>query len=240
MSHLRQTLKTVLSDVLPRSWLLTRGPRLSLAGVTEIALTFDDGPHPEHTPRLLDTLAAGGATGTFFVIGERAAKHPHLVRRIVDEGHELGNHSWSHSEPAQTSATRFLAEVARTRRCLQDLIGRDCRLTRPPKGALTIRKALGLWRQGQTIALWNADPKDFALRDAESLQKWLDEYRPSPGDIILLHDNHPFASMAVERLANDFDKALRFVRLSQWLSASLTETSMQAEAARDWEVADVR
>src|SRR5207237_904050 len=69
-----------------------RGPRLS----GKAALTFDDGPDPSHTPRVLDVLGAHGITATFFLIGERAAREPALARRIAEEGHDLGNHTWSH------------------------------------------------------------------------------------------------------------------------------------------------
>ncbi len=221
MSQLRQLFKSVFTAALPKSLLLTHGPRRRTRGIDiprspcEIALTFDDGPHPEHTPRLLDLLADAGARATFFVVGERAEQHPGLIRRIADEGHELGNHTWTHSEPSQTSAARFLEEVAQTRRLIQDLASHDCRLTRPPKGALTIRKALGLWRQQQTVALWNVDPKDFSMLDTAAMSQWLGGYRPQSGDIVLLHDNHPRTAVAVEQLVENH--ALRFVTLSDWL-----------------------
>lgn len=234
MSSLRQFLKSAFSAALPKSLLLTHGPsRAVIDGPTEIALTFDDGPHPEHTPRLLDMLADAGARGTFFIVGERAEQHPGLIRRIADEGHELGNHTWTHSEPSQTSAARFLDEVARTRRLIQDLIGRDCRLTRPPKGSLTISKALGLWRQQQTIALWNIDPKDFTMPDEPAMSRWLNSYRPQFGDIVLLHDNHSRAAIAVEQLVENH--ALRFVTLSDWRHPGEAPRS----PARELEVADV-
>ena len=131
MSTSRQLLKSAFELVLPKSWLLVRGPTIaSNSGPPEIALTFDDGPHPEHTPRLLDRLAAARARGTFFVIGEKAQQHPDLIRRIVAAGHELGNHTLTHGEPSQTSAAQFLDETSQTRRLLQDLTGRDCRLMR--------------------------------------------------------------------------------------------------------------
>lgn len=233
MSQLRQLLKSAFAAALPKSLLLTHGPRRE-SGQIEIALTFDDGPHPEHTPRLLDLLADAGARGTFFVVGERAEQHPDLIRRIADEGHELGNHTWTHSEPSETSTARFLDEVAQTRRLIQDLTGRDCRLTRPPKGALTIRKALGLWRQQQTVALWNIDPKDFAMADAASMSQWLSGYRPQSGDIVLLHDNHSHALCAVEQLVESH--ALRTVTLSDWLYPPEALRS----PARELEVANVR
>lgn len=236
MSALRQRLKSALTAILPQSWLLTHGPRTSASGQTEIALTFDDGPHPEHTPRLLDVMAASGVTGTFFVIGERAERHPELIRRIADEGHEIGNHTWTHSEPSQTPAARFLAEVARTRRLIGDLTGRDCRLMRPPKGALSVGKALGLWRQRQTIALWNSDPKDFAMTSETELAHWLHEYRPQSGDIVLLHDNHPHATHAVECLTCN---ELRFVTLSEWLGREIPQKRTDTVRPVDQEMANV-
>ncbi len=237
MSALRQWLKFGLSAVLPQSWLMTRGPRVSAATQTEIALTFDDGPHPEHTPRLLDLLGASGAKGTFFVIGEKALQHPNLVRRIADEGHEIGNHTWTHSEPSQTSASRFLTEVAQTRQMIQNLTGRDCRLMRPPKGALSVGKLLGLWRQRQTIALWNSDPKDFAMTDDAELLRWLDSYHPRTGDIVLLHDNHSRAAVAVERLIRT---DLRFVTLSEWLDHACPERQTRVVSLADREMANAR
>ena len=235
MSQLRQLLKSVFAAALPKSLLLARGPCRCLTDErVEIALTFDDGPHPEHTPRLLDVLADAGGRGTFFIVGERAEQQRDLIRRIADEGHELGNHTWTHSEPSQTSTARFLEEVTQTRRLIQDLTGRDCRLTRPPKGALTIGKALGLWRQQQTVALWNIDPKDFAMPEHAAMSQWLSGYRPQSGDIVLLHDNHPRAAVAVEQLVTN--RALRFVTLSDWLHP--TETLPSPARAR--EVADAR
>lgn len=235
MSQFRQLLKSAFTAALPKSLLLTHGPRRTPASEPiGIALTFDDGPHPEHTPRLLDLLADAGARGAFFVVGERAEQHPGLIHRIADEGHELGNHTWTHGEPSQTSAAVFLDEIARTRRLIQDLTGRDCRLTRPPKGSLTVRKALGLWRQQQTVALWNIDPKDFAMTDAAAMSQWLGGYRPQSGDIVLLHDNHSRAAVAVEQLVERH--TLRFVTLSDWLHPDEAPRS----AVRELEVADAR
>ena len=237
MSALRQMLKSVFTAALPQSWLMTRGPHAAVSRQQEIALTFDDGPHPEHTPRLLDVLAVAGAKGTFFVIGEQVLRHPKLVRRMADEGHEIGNHTWTHSEPSQTSAAQFLEEVLQTRRMIQNLTGRDCRLMRPPKGALTVAKTLGLWRQQQTIALWNSDPKDFAMTDETELLRWLENYRPRTGDIVLLHDNHPRAAIATERLTrND----LRFVTLSEWLDRADPQKLIRAGHSVEQEVANVR
>jgi peptidoglycan/xylan/chitin deacetylase (PgdA/CDA1 family) len=241
MSVLRQMLKSAATLLLPRSVLLTHGAPRSANGELEIALTFDDGPHPEHTPRLLDQLAEHHACGTFFVIGERAARHPDIVRRIVDEGHELGNHTWSHSEPRQTTSPQFLAEVDRTRKWLEDFTGQPSRWMRPPKGRLSFRKFIGLWQRQQTIVLWNVDPKDYSLlTDSEPLRKWACGYRPSSGDIVLMHDHHPHAATALPDLFSRTDLAIRTVTLSQWFADDQRSPTTAAPRSEALEVIHVR
>ena len=126
MGRPRQILKTVLSIVLPRSLFLTEGRTLrsdrtcGAENGPAISLTFDDGPHPEHTPRLLDELDAAGIRATFFLIGERVERNRELVCRIASSGHENGNHTWTHSEPCRTSTIQFLNEVRRTREYLEE------------------------------------------------------------------------------------------------------------------------
>jgi len=211
-------MKHVLAGLLPPRLLLVRGSQSAAGQPLCVSLTFDDGPHPEHTPRLLDALAEAGAQATFFVIGEKARRYPHLLRRIVQEGHELGNHTLSHAEPSQTTAEAFLREVRRTRRLLQDLVGCDTRLVRPPKGELTPAKCVGLWRMGQTIVLWNVDPRDYAMRLRMEIDRWTGQYRPAAGDIVLLHDMYPFAEFAVRELARAEPlQAVRWVSVSHWL-----------------------
>src|SRR5207248_3179366 len=120
---------------------LVRGPRPS----NSVCLTFAHGPPPVHTPQVLDALKAAGVPATFFVVGERAERHPTLIRRIVSEGHTLGHHSFTHSPPPLTPAAQLLDEVRRTGTLLRDITGRAPTLFRPPHGKLTTRKALGLW-----------------------------------------------------------------------------------------------
>ncbi len=195
MAFLRQLAKRTLTAVLPRDAVVTRGHS---AGV---ALTFDDGPHPEHTPRLLDVLAETGITATFFIVGECAQARRDILKRVADAGHEVGNHTWSHSEPRHTSTLQMLDEVRRTRELIEDVTGRNCCLFRPPKGELTPRKILALLREQQTVVLWNCDTKDYQLGPgSEQIVDWCLSYQPAPGDIVLMHDNHPHASVAVETL----------------------------------------
>jgi peptidoglycan/xylan/chitin deacetylase (PgdA/CDA1 family) len=181
-------------------------------------LTFDDGPNPEHTPRLLDELQRHGVTATFFVVGGRAAKHPEIVRRIVAEGHELGHHSYLHSEPAQTSAATLMAEVRQSRELLEDITGQICDLFRPPKGQLTLAKLCLLWQARQTIVVWNIAPRDYLMTSTEEIEIWARNYYPAAGDLVLLHDNRPMGVKAVPHLAaRAAERGLVFQHVSDWV-----------------------
>ncbi|HEY4099483.1 MAG TPA: polysaccharide deacetylase family protein [Gemmatimonadales bacterium] len=189
----RQAARAVLLRVVPRSMLIASLPR----GSGSVALTFDDGPHPVWTPKILDALGAAGARATFFLIGAHAAAHPDVVRRIAAEGHAVGHHSWTHSEPAATSAKMLLQETAQTRRLLEDLTGAPVPLFRPPHGKLTTTKLIGVWRQRNAIVLWNEDPKDFRMAAADELVGWARTRTWRPGEIILLHDVHEHTAAAI-------------------------------------------
>jgi peptidoglycan/xylan/chitin deacetylase (PgdA/CDA1 family) len=194
---------------------MVRGP----AGAQQVALTFDDGPHPEHTPRLLDCLNTFDMRATFFVVGREAERYPEIVARAAREGHAIGHHSWSHSEPAETSADALVAEVRRTVGLLTDIVGRRCDRFRPPKGALTIAKCAALWRAQQRIVLWSADPRDYQMQQAGELAGWAATQRPRTGEIVLLHDVHPHASHALRSIAAWRDQGMGFVTLDAWLPA---------------------
>ena len=221
MGLLRQLTKTILTACVSRRRLLTRGPRTAHGVAPKIALTFDDGPHPEHTPRLLDVLAERQLTATFFVIGELAARQPDLVRRIAAEGHEIGNHTWSHGEPSRTDSQTFLDEVRRNDELLAELTGTASRTMRPPKGELSWSKLNGVWQRGQCVALWNVDPRDYRMTSADDMAAWCASYEPRDGDIVLMHDNHPWAITAIGALASRgvFER-FQTTTLSDWIGHS--------------------
>lgn len=227
MGQFRQFIKRSLETALPEQAMLSRGRRLRSNEGSDrparcaVSLTFDDGPHPEFTPRLLDNLASADIKGTFFIVGEKAARHPDIVRRIADEGHEVGNHTWTHSEPRETSTGTFRDEIVRTNDLIQELTGTVCRLTRPPKGELSPGKVLTLLKLRQTIVLWNCDTKDYQMTSWSDMETWCQNFRPEHGDIVLMHDNHPFAATATA-LAGTLSSlsAASFCHVSEWLRNS--------------------
>jgi len=215
MSVLRQLLKNLLLSSLPRRMLLARGPR---SPRTQVALTFDDGPDPQHTPGLLERLNRAGLRATFFVIGERAARHPELIKSMVESGHEVANHTYTHSEPHQTTSQKFLDEIRRTDDLIHQLTGTVPTSVRPPKGELNWSKLRGLWKMSKTVVLWNSDPKDFRMQSGEEMAQWSSQFTARDGDIVLMHDNHPYAAHAIDKW-NQLGMLSRFTTttIQDWL-----------------------
>lgn len=177
--------KRQLLRLLPNSLVLTRGPRNGAARY----LTFDDGPNPEHTPRVLDLLAEHGAHASFFLIGEHAERHPALVERILADGHTLGNHSYTHPVFAEQTWQRQLDEIERTDRLLERFDGRARHAFRPPRGSVSMSLLLHFARCRRGIAYWSYDSLDYQDKSVEELARRLSERPPRPGDIVLMHDD---------------------------------------------------
>jgi peptidoglycan/xylan/chitin deacetylase (PgdA/CDA1 family) len=126
-----------------------------------VAMTYDDGPHPRLTPTLLDALKARGLSATFYLIGKSVVTWPDIVRRIADEGHEIGNHTWSHPNMARLGDSAMLREIDRTSEAIQKITGRPPVTFRPPYGAFTARQRRLLFRSRDLpTVLWSVDPLD--------------------------------------------------------------------------------
>jgi len=155
-----------------------------------IALTFDDGPS-EWTPPILDALAAQGARGTFFVLGRSIEGREEIVRRTAAEGHELGNHAYSHTDPQTLDDDTLRRELDRTSTRLEELTGRRPRLFRPPYAGHDVRVARVARAAGLSpTVLRSVDPADWREPDAGRIaSRVLAEIRP--GAIVCLHDGLP-------------------------------------------------
>jgi peptidoglycan-N-acetylglucosamine deacetylase len=159
------------------------------AGDRAIAFTFDDGPDPVTTPRVLDLLSEHGARATFFVVGERAARHPDLVRRIVAEGHAIGSHTYHHSHAFHfLSPARMREEVRRGVDAIAAVTGAPPTLFRPPQGLRTPLLARALDSLDDLVCVtWTERGLDTFGRAASAIVRRLEpEVRPSA--ILTLHD----------------------------------------------------
>lgn len=149
-----------------------------------VALTFDDGPDPESTPRMLDILERYGAHGTFFMIGEKAAQYPDLVGRVASGGHAIGNHTWNHSSfPLLNRQERFV----QLRRCAEALAPHASRMFRPPYGSQDDRSRFDLALAGYQVVTWSVLEPDWLDREPEAIATRI-EGKIQSGSIVLLHD----------------------------------------------------
>lgn len=172
--------RAVTSRVLPR-----------LHGVApggHIALTYDDGPDPASTPRFLDLLAEHSTRATFFLLGEHVVREPALVRRMADEGHELGVHGWSHRCAAFIGPRRLATELNRTKDAIEQAGGLPVRWYRPPYGVSTTPTLLAARYVGLTTVLWTAWGVDW--RPGRTAEQVADAVTRDlrPGGTVLLHD----------------------------------------------------
>ncbi|MET0499265.1 MAG: polysaccharide deacetylase family protein [Steroidobacteraceae bacterium] len=166
---------------------ISRGPREH----PKVALTFDDGPDPQVTPQLLDALAAARARATFFTIGRYLAMHAAIAERALQEGHELGNHSWQHDRLQNFYGVRAqAADIDRSVQLIRQVSRNDVLpLYRPPIGLKSPSLARAAQERGLRMIAWSLHSRDTMLRDPQRIaERVLRKVRA--GDIILMHDGH--------------------------------------------------
>jgi len=184
-----------------------------------IAMTFDDGPNPKNTPKLLDLLAARHIKATFFVVGECATDYPAIMKRIVAEGHEIGNHSWNHPNFGKSSDDKIRSQVQRTNDIILAETGIKPTLLRPPYGSMTPKQRQWVHDEfGYNIILWDVDPNDWKEPGVNVVaQRIISGTRP--GSIILSHDIH---APTIEAMPMVFDallaKGYKFVTVSELIA----------------------
>ena len=184
-----------------------RGPRTG----RRVALTFDDGPDPDWTPRVLDLLGHAGVRATFFVIGERAARAPAVVKRIAAEGHEVANHSWSHRNLAGRGGHHTIA----------DLTGAAPRHFRPPWGMVNAAMFSAVRGTGERVVFWSIQPEGQRPAPSDRQVTYV-LGRAHPGAIVDLHDAEGTAR-APERLVEALPAMLRGLRERDYALETVAE-----------------
>ncbi|MCJ8013704.1 N-acetylmuramoyl-L-alanine amidase [Paenibacillus sp. KQZ6P-2] len=152
----------------------------------QVALTFDDGPDSNITPKILDILKENNIKATFFILGNRAKAHPDIVRRIVQEGHAIGNHSWSHPNFEQISMAEAMKEVDDTQDVLEEAVGSRPILFRPPYGALGTDKMDAIHQKNLAVVNWTVDTMDWSGVSSKEIMR-LVRNELKPGGIVLQH-----------------------------------------------------
>jgi peptidoglycan/xylan/chitin deacetylase (PgdA/CDA1 family) len=184
-----------------------------------LAMTFDDGPHPQHTPRLLDMLKQRGIKATFFLVGQNAAQYPEILKRMAAEGHELANHSYTHPILNPLGEGGIREQLDKTHQAVLGATGITMKLLRPPYGALTENMRRWTFQTfGYRTVLWDVDPLDWKVRDAARVQSEILGHARA-GSIVLAHDIH---KSTVDAMPETLDalaaKGFKFVTVSELIA----------------------
>lgn len=185
-----------------------------LGGSRRVVLTFDDGPHPRTTPQILEILRRRNLKAIFFVLGIQAQKYPEIVRQIHEQGHIIGNHSYSHKNLAQLNEEKLREELGKTSALIEKITGRRPEFLRPPYGAMNRNVLRVAASEGMGIVLWTIDPKDWQNKNELAIVRNTDrQLGISSGDhrggALLLHDIYPATVRALDTIldrlaANEF------------------------------------
>jgi peptidoglycan/xylan/chitin deacetylase (PgdA/CDA1 family) len=206
-----------------------------------IAITFDDGPSAEQTPRLLNMLKERGIKATFFCLGECIANNPEIAQRIVAEGHEIGNHSWSHPQLSTMNEENVRSQIQRTHDVIRQTTGVTVTDFRPPYGAFTQRQqrwAAATWNYN--IVLWDVDPLDWKYHIPARVESEILKGTTS-GSIILVHDIHKTSVDAMPTtLDNLLKKGFKFVTVAELLKMDKPAPAKAPTPTKETKTADAR
>lgn len=182
--------------------------------VKKIAITFDDGPHPVYTPKLLEGLRKRDVVATFFVTGENAEQYPEIIKQMSEDGHLIGNHTYSHIQLTSSNREKFRAELVKTNEVLKEITGKDVSFVRPPYGSWdkSFENELNMFP-----VLWNVDPLDWCCNNADCIVQKV-EKNAKENAIILLHDYYKTSVQAALRIVDDLTKqGYEFVTVEELL-----------------------
>jgi len=182
-------------------------------------LTFDDGPHAILTPKLLDILKEKKAKATFFVIGLKARMHPDILKRIVEEGHELANHTWNHPILSKLQVEDVHAQMEKTNQAIFEATNKKPEVMRPPYGNTNGKLNEYLTNNEKLkVIMWSIDTNDWRRPAPQAI---VDKVTKSvkPGSVILCHDIHPGTIEAMPMLIDKLtEKGYQFVTVTEILS----------------------
>jgi peptidoglycan-N-acetylglucosamine deacetylase len=194
-----------------------KSPLYKIAGRRKVWLTFDDGPHPTRTPKVLDVLAAHGITACFFLVGKHAELHPNLIARIAREGHRVCNHTYGHPDLTTLTSAQVKQQLLRTEQILGAHL-KSPKLFRPPYGAHSATVDAVVTNLGYRTILWNVDTVDW--NKAYQPDKWVShgiaQIRARSNSVVLNHDI--YASTAAQ--LDSFIRKIKSLGNVQFLPAS--------------------
>lgn len=182
--------------------------------IKKIALTFDDGPHEKYTPMLLDGLKERNVSANFFLMGKNAEKYPEIVKRMKEEGHVIGNHSYSHVQLNAMMEDEACKEMTKANKVISEITGETPNYVRPPFGAWSNKLDC---ITNMLVVLWDVDPLDWQCQNKDLVVKRVVS-NVKEGDIILLHDSYQSTVEATFEIIDILEKeGYEFVTLDEMI-----------------------
>ena len=187
-----------------------------------IAITFDDGPCA-NTGKILDLFKKHNAKATFFIMGNRVATSPNTLNRIVNEGHEIGNHTWKHKNLSKLKKEDITKQITKTNKAVKELCGYDITLLRPPYGAINKKVKTIAKKNNMALIGWNIDTLDWDSKNKNKIYRVIKRTAKN-GNIILCHDLYDATVEAMEKaLPHLIKKGYKLVTVSELLKANGNE-----------------
>ncbi len=183
--------RSVAASLIPSILWHTNGP--------SVHLTFDDGPHPEATPKVLDILKTRDLKATFFLLGENVERYPDVAQEIVNQGHFIGNHALAHVSLMLKPFQWQSHQIEQTNKIVRRTVGQTPQLFRPPFGRFDFRTIKAAASHGLKLAMWDVDAKDYAISHIPTIVRRVCR-QIKPGSIVLFHDNESTSPVLPEYL----------------------------------------
>ncbi|WP_449241437.1 polysaccharide deacetylase family protein [Desulfoscipio gibsoniae] len=199
-----------------------------------VAITFDDGPFPKMTEQYLAVLDKLNAKATFFMVGQRIKYYPELARQVVEQGSEIGSHSWQHAHLDQLTKDAIIKDLNDVADQVQDTVGRKISLLRPPYGGRSDNLLAAARQLGYKVIIWDVDPRDWEDPLPEKIVAGVLE-QVKPGSIIVMHEGHPNTLQALPDLIQKLrERGLEPVLVSEMLNQvqSQPENSLATDSTQ--------
>ena len=192
-----------------------------------VCLTFDDGPNPTYTPRILQILKEKKVRATFFLIGQHAQQHPDLVKKIYESGHELGDHTFSHVELPKVPSDKIKQELETTRSIVESAAGAKIFLFRPPWGIFDGRSLAEIAMRKFDAVLWSVDSRDWSRPGIAQIKANVLE-KVGNGSIILFHDDHDQIVQALPEIILKLqEQGYQFITISEMMALSMNSATVR-------------
>jgi peptidoglycan-N-acetylglucosamine deacetylase len=183
-----------------------------------IALTFDDGPHPNVTPKILQTLREHNVKGTFFMMGSQVEKYPDMAKQVADDGHEIGNHTYSHPNMRKRTTAEMIEEIRTTNEMIELATGIEPSLFRPPYGIYTSEVLEYAGANDYLTVLWSVDSLDWKSKNAGAIHNTVTQHVTN-GSVVLMHDIHTATAEALPELIETLQtEGYQFVTVSELMA----------------------